>query len=109
MRKIIILILLFGVACGSVITKSEFKQTAGEIQDILKSDKNLTPEQKVILRHAVVNLQDADRQSREKEKLQDKLVSTSKDAGAGRMMYVLCAVLALGIVAFVISKFTKLF
>ena len=109
MRKIIILILLFGLACGSVTTKSEFKQTAGEIQDILKSDKNLTPVQRVILKHALVNLQDADKQSKEKEKLQDKLVSTSKDAGAGRIMYILCGVLALGIVAFVVSKFVKLF
>ena len=59
MRNIfIILLLIFIAGCSTVQYKSEYLQTAAELERELEND-NLTPVQKVIIKHAITELQQA--------------------------------------------------
>mgnify|MGYP001312384846 CR=1 FL=1 len=104
MKKIIVLfILLFIVGCSTVQYKSEYSQTASELEQELKND-NLTPVQKVIIKHAITELKQAQKTDKENTVLNDRLISESKKSGAGTFAYGLLLVCGLGIIAFIIVK-----
>ena len=105
---IMVIIGLIGCSAASV-KKSEFEQTGQELKDILKKDKNLTEAQKIVIKHAITNLKDASKTNKENADLQKKVISTAKDAGAGRMIYIILGVVGLGIIAFVVAKVMKVF
>ena len=86
---VLIILTVTGCMTTSGIKTAEYKQTASEIEDIVKRDTNLTPMQKVVLKHAIVNLREAEKKDQEVIQLQKQVVSESKLAGAGKMVYVL--------------------
>ena len=104
MKKIIIIsLLLFLAGCSTVQYKSEYSQTASELEQELKNN-NLTPVQKVIIRHAITELKQAQKTDKENKELQNNLISESKKSGAGTFAYGLLVVGAMGIIAFIIAK-----
>lgn len=109
MKKIIIcMIILLIAGCSSVQYKTEYDQTAKELEQELKKD-NLTPEQKIIIRHAIIELTQAKKIDKENDVLKDQLVSESKKSGAGNFAYWLIGLLALGIIAYIITKIKSIF
>lgn len=106
-RMMIVLLVLFVAGCAGVgvkTQKSDYSLTGEEIQDILRHDKNLTPEQKIVLKHAAVELRNAQKQDIKNDQLQQQLVKESKQAGAGNLVYwIIGTVIFMGTV-FVISK-----
>ena len=101
---LIVSIIVFMVSCSSVQTggekKASYQQTEKEIQDILKDGDNLTPAQKIVLKHAAAELKDAQTQGKQNAELQNKLIKASEKAGAGKMVYAIG-----GFVVFIISAF----
>lgn len=87
---LIVSVILFFVSCSSVQTggetKASYQQTEKEIQDILKDD-NLTPAQKIVLKHAAADLKDAQSAAKQQSKLQDQVIKASEKAGAGKLVY----------------------
>jgi hypothetical protein len=109
--KLFFVCLVFGfVSCSTIqySNKSDYNQAAGELNDISKDD-NLTPEQKVIIKHASTKLQAVEKIVKENEKLQQELVKESKQAGAGRMAYSVLIFLCLVVTAFIIKKMMGVF
>ena len=100
---ICLIFLIFYTGCSTVQYKSEYSQTAAELEQELKND-NLTPVQKVIIRHAITELKQAEKTDKKNEQLQNQVVSKSEKAGAGTIIYWLLGVCGLGIVAFIIVK-----
>lgn len=108
MKKLIIILIVLFVGCSTVQYKNEsFDQTRTEIEDIIKHDTNLTDAQKIVLRHAIVDLKTAQAQSKQNDKLTTELIKTSKSAGAGNLTYWIIGVLCFAITAFIISKVAK--
>lgn len=104
MKKIIIIsLLLFVAGCSTVQYKNDYQQTAAELEQELKND-NLTPVQKVIIRHAITGLQQAQKTDKENRELRNNLISESKKSGAGTFAYGLLLVGIMGIIAFIIAK-----
>ena len=109
MRNIfIILLLIFIAGCSTVQYKSEYSQTAAELEQELKND-NLTPVQKVIIRHAITELKQAQKTDKENDNLQNKLINESKKSGAGTFAYGLLLVCGISIIAFIIAKVKSFF
>jgi hypothetical protein len=108
MIKSIIILLLFFAACTTTPYKSDYKETGQEIKNILQHDQNLTPAQKIILKHAMTELDSAQKQSKQNSELQNKVIAESQRAGAGTLIYWIIGVIAFGISAFIISKIMKL-
>jgi uncharacterized protein YcfL len=106
---IIMIIMLILVGCSTHQPKSDFGQAGKEIEDILRSDGNLTDSQKVVLRQAVSSLRSADQVQRQNSELQKELVKTSKDAGAGRLVYLILGVVGLVAGAVAVSKVARFF
>ena len=92
--------------CSSQVKMTPADLSARELENMSKAD-NLTPEQKVILKHAAVNLKQAEKESKEIEKLQKQIVSESKLAGAGRMAYVIIGAAVFAVLAMFVFKFLK--
>lgn len=111
MRKLIHVIIICLISavfysCSMPVKTTSGNLSAKELEDMSKAD-NLTPEQKVILKHAAVNLQQAEKESKEIEKLQKQIVSESKLAGAGRMAYVIIGAAVFAVLAMFVFKFLK--
>ena len=110
MRKLIHIIIICLISAVfytcSMPVKTSGNLSAKELEDMSKAD-NLTPEQKVILKHAAVNLQQAEKESKEIEKLQKQIVSESKLAGAGRMIYTIIGAAVFAVLAMFVFKFLK--
>lgn len=111
-------VIAFGIvsllSCSSIQTGGETKaasyhQSYTEIQDILKHSDNLTPEQKVILKHAAADLKDAQTQSKQIAKLQTQIVKSSEKAGAGKLIYNIMYFVAFLVAAFLGFKIMKKF
>lgn len=100
---ICIIFTIFYTGCSTVQYKSEYSQTAAELEQELKND-NLTPVQKVIIRHAITELKQAQKTDKENTVLNDRLISESKKSGAGTFAYGLLLVCGIGILAFIIAK-----
>lgn len=85
--KIIIFIFLFlFFASCSTIQKSNYKESAGELQDLLKN-KKLDETSKIVIKHAINDLNNADKTQKENTDLTKKVIKESKEAGAGNMIY----------------------
>ena len=85
-------IIVFFVSCSSIpITDTgktaSYIQTGKEIEEIIKHGDNLTPAQKIVLQHAAADLKDAQAMQKQQVKLQEKLISASEKAGAGKLVY----------------------
>ena len=106
MKQFIFILLIF-LSCASPQYKSDYQQTGQEISDIITHDTNLTPTQKIVLKHAEIELKTAQAQEKQNGILENKLISESKRAGAGTLTYCIIGIMALGIAAFVVSKFVK--
>jgi len=104
-----ILLLALIVKCTTTQYKSEYQQTSTEIDNILQHDQNLTPSQKVVLNHAKIELKTAQTQDKQIFQLQKKVISESKMAGAGTLVYWLIGLGAVLAVAYVSGKFLKIF
>ena len=110
----IVSVILFFVSCSSIQTGGDMKtasyqQTAKEIQEALKDGDNLTPAQKIILAHAAADLKDAQTQSQQAAKLQDKLIIASEKAGAGKLIYYIMYFVGFLVLSFVGLKIMKRF
>lgn len=104
MKKIIIIsLLLFVAGCSTVQYKNDYQQTAAELEQELKND-NLTPAQKVIIKHAITELKQAQNTDKKNDELQKQIVSDSKKSGAGTFAYILLLVCGIGIITFIIAK-----
>lgn len=109
MRKLIILLsFLFIVGCASVQPKFQYNQTADELEQELRND-NLTPVQRVVIKHAIAELKGAAKMTEENAKLQKKLVAESKDAGAGVLVKWLIGLAFLIVAAFIVTKIKGIF
>lgn len=112
---LIVSIILFFVSCSSVQTgggdmkTASYQQTAKEIQEALKHGDNLTPTQKIILAHAAADLKDAQTQSQQAAKLQDKLIKASEKAGAGKLIYYIMYFVGFLVLSFAGLKIMKRF
>ena len=109
---IIVSVILFFVSCSSVQTggemKASYQQTEKEIQDILKDD-NLTPAQKIVLKHAAADLKDAQAAQKQQARLQDQIIKASEKAGAGKLIYNIMYFVAFLVAAFLGFKILKKF
>ena len=113
---LIVSIIVSVVSCSSISVQpggnektASYHQTEKEIQNILKGGGNLTPAQKIVLQHAAADLKDAEVQSRQQAKLQEKLISASEKAGAGKLVYYIMYFAAFLIAAFVGLKILRKF
>lgn len=111
---LIVSIIVFMVSCSSVQTGGDIKcqsyeQTGKEIQDILKDGDNLTPAQKIVLKHAAAELKDAQTQGKQNAELQNKLIKASEKAGAGKLIYYIMYFVGFLIFAFFGFKIMKRF
>ena len=110
----VVSIIVFFVSCSSVqpgsgdMKTASYQQTAKEIQEALEHGDNLTPAQKIILAHAAADLKDAQTQSQQAAKLQDKLITASEKAGAGKMIYALGGFIIFLIVIYIGNKALKI-
>ena len=86
MRWLIILFFVLFTGCVSTQKNSDIDLTGQELNRI-ESDANLTPEQKIIIKHAEASLRDAVVINKENSKLENKVISESKEAGAGTLIY----------------------
>lgn len=109
---LIVSVILFFVSCSSVQTgggmKASYQQTEKEIQDILKDD-NLTPAQKIVLKHAVADLKDAQAAQKQQARLQDQIIKASEKAGAGKLIYYIMYFVVFLVIAFMGFKILKKF
>lgn len=111
MRRSIYIILTCLVITGCATTtgdKSMYDISAEELEKISQSE-NLTPEQKVIIKHGFINLKQASKTEVKVQELQKQIVKESKLAGAGKMTYVLIGFVCFLAVMFVGLKFLKKF
>lgn len=92
--------------CSSQVKMTPADLSARELENMSKAD-NLTPEQKVIIKHAAVSLQQMTKESKEIEKLQKQVLSESKMAGAGKMAYVIIGAVVFAVIAMFVFKFVK--
>lgn len=99
------------LSCKSITTSNnlEYKQTENDIDNILKHDTNLTPAQKIVLKHAKNQLAQAAQNEKKIEKLQNDLIKESKQAGAGKMVYTIIYFVVFLIIAYVVIKVGKKF
>lgn len=109
MKRISFIIFVLLIGCSTSQYKTDFGQSSDEIEKIIKDGNGITPEQKVILRHAADRLRSADSLQSENAGLRDDIADASKDAGAGKMAYAILAVIGLAITAFITSKIFKIF
>lgn len=109
---LILFAIVLQLSCSSVQTiksADSIELTRNEIEDILKHDENLTPAQKIVLKHAVADLKDAQTQSKQAVKLQDKVIESSEKAGAGKLVYNIMYFIIFLIIAFAGFKIMKKF
>ena len=105
-----ILIILVLCTCSTVNVKksSALTNRAEELETIIKSNKPLTPSQKMIMKHTAKELRETDKtikqQEKELDKTEKKLISESKLAGSGQLIYVLIGLAGLGIIGFIVYK-----
>lgn len=110
----IVSIIVFFVSCSSV-QKTAYKNTAGyqqtekEIQDILKHGDNLSPAQKIVLQHAAADLKDAQAVNKKAVQLQEKLITASEKAGAGKLIYWILYTVIGGMALFLFTKIKGIF
>ena len=76
---------------------------------MLKHDNNLTPAQKIVLKHAKNQLAQAAQNEKKIEKLQNDLIKESKQAGAGKMVYTMIYFGVFLIIAYIVIKIGKKF
>ena len=92
MKRFILFFLLFIASCSTLpvapVTTS-YKQSAKELKDIIKVDKTLSPVAKIVIKHAINDLENADKLQKDAENLEKKVISDSKEAGAGKLVYTL--------------------
>lgn len=98
---------MFG--CASVSDKnSPLSNQARLIEEVIKNNPQMSETDKAILKASVKDLRYADKvivhQDKEKDKIENKLISQAKEAGAGKLTYVFLGILALGIIMFGIYK-----
>lgn len=111
----VVSIIVFFVSCSSVqpgsgdMKTASYQQTAKEIQEALEHGDNLTPAQKIILAHAAADLKDAQTQSKQTAKLQDKLITASEKSGAGKFAYWILYVVLGGMILFLFNKIKRIF
>lgn len=104
--------LLFITSCSTVQPgekTASYQQTVTEIDDIIKHGDNLTPVQKIVLKHAAADLKDAQAAGKQTAKLQEKLISASEKAGAGKLIYYIMYFVAFLVAAFMGFKILKKF
>lgn len=99
-------ILAAALGCAGPQGRADFSLTRSELHELVKA-KNLTEAQRVIVRHAERDLVVADKVTRENAANEKKVESLSRLAGAGRLVYVILAVIGAGIVAFIVAKLRK--
>ena len=110
----IVSIIVFFVSCSSVpISDSgktaSYEQTKTEIDDIIKHGDNLTPAQKIVLKHAAANLKDAQVTQKQQTKLQEQIIKASEKAGAGKLVYYIMYFVAFLVASFLGFKILKKF
>jgi hypothetical protein len=110
-ERVLTVIFLLGTilafnCCASVSEKnSPLKNQAALIETVIKNNPQMSETDKAILKAGVKDLKYADKviiqQDKENDKLDDKLVKEAKEAGAGKIMYVVLGLIFTAIVAFV--------
>lgn len=104
MKWIYIILLCFFIGCITApVTNSDIALTGNELQK-MENDSNLTPVQQIVIAHAVVSLKDAVQAEKQNSALQDKVVSESKKAGAGTIVYWIIGIIGLGFISVVAIK-----
>ena len=98
---------VFFVGCATIQPDKDLKLSVEELNTMQK-DPNLTPAQKIILKHAESGLKNAIQIQKENVILEKKVISESHKAGAGTLTYWLIGLAFLGIAAFIFSKVVKI-
>lgn len=116
MRKFIhvificIIFTVFYTGCATIgENKSALYNVSADELDKISQSENLTPEQKVIIKHASINLKQAEKAENKVSELQEKLVKESKLAGAGKMIYTIIFFIAFCIISYIGFKILKRF
>lgn len=106
-------IIVFMCSCSSIQPggnkTASYQQTVTEIDDIIKHGDNLTPAQKIVLKHAAADLKDAQTAGKQSAKLQEKLIAASEKAGAGKLIYYIMYFVVFLVAAFMGFKILKKF
>ena len=106
-------LVVFMCSCSSLQPEggkaASLNQTKKELVDIIKDGDNLTPTQKVIIKHAIAELDDAKNQSAKIEKLQSQVIKTAEKAGAGKLIYYIMYFVVFLVGSFLIFKVLKKF
>jgi hypothetical protein len=109
MKKFILLctIFLFVAGCISLPTpipkSADLDLTTKELQQVEK-DKNLTEPQKIIIKHAIAQLQNAKKTEQENHKLTNKVIKDEKAAGVGKFMYWIIGLAIAVVVLLIVAK-----
>lgn len=89
---LLVSLIVMPVSCSSLkpidgMKTASIEQTKKELEDIIKHGDNLTPAQKIVLKHAAADLKDAQSAAKQQSKLQDQVIKASEKAGAGKLVY----------------------
>ena len=87
---------------------ASYQQTEEELINI-SDDDNLTPAQKIIIKHAAADLKDAQAQGKQTAKLREQVIKASEKAGAGKLVYNIMYFVAFLVAAFLGFKILKKF
>jgi t-SNARE complex subunit (syntaxin) len=87
---------------------ASFIESEKELTDTLKDD-NLTAVQKIIIKHAISDLKQAQATEKKAVELEKKVVASAEKAGAGKLIYTIIYFVAFLIVAFIGFKIMRKF
>lgn len=87
---------------------ASLQESEKELTDTLKDD-NLTPVQKVIIKHAISDLKQAQATEKKAGELEKKVIASAEKAGAGKLTYTIIYFVVFLIVAYVVVKIGKKF
>lgn len=109
---LIVSVIVFFVSCSSVQNIGEksasYIESSKELDSIINNE-NITPVQKIILKHASEELKQAEAQNKQVTKLHEKLVASSEKAGAGKLVYYIMYFVVFLVATFLGFKILKKF